>query len=71
MVTFIEGLIYTYLLLIEAMARYKRRMIQLGNKSLVVTIPWEVVETLNLKKGERVFVSFDERSHHVTVEKGE
>jgi antitoxin component of MazEF toxin-antitoxin module len=51
------------------MPKYKRRLIQLGNKSLVVTIPWEVVETLDFKKGERVFVSYDEKSRNVTVEK--
>ena len=53
------------------MPRSKRKLIQLGNKSLVVTIPWEIVEALGLKKGERVYVSLDEKSHNVVVDKGE
>ncbi|MBI5001717.1 MAG: AbrB/MazE/SpoVT family DNA-binding domain-containing protein [Euryarchaeota archaeon] len=52
------------------MARYKRKLIQLGNKSLVVTIPWEIVETLGLKKGERVYVSLDDNKRTITVSKG-
>lgn len=52
------------------MARYKRKLIQLGNKSLVVTIPWEIVESLSLKKGERVYVSLDDNKRIITVSKG-
>ncbi len=51
------------------MANFKRKLIQLGNKSLVVTIPWEIVETLDLKKGERVYVSLDDDGKTVRVEK--
>jgi antitoxin component of MazEF toxin-antitoxin module len=51
------------------MANFKRKLIQLGNKSLVVTIPWEIVESLGLKKGERVFVSLDDDGRTIKVEK--
>jgi len=51
------------------MANFKRKLIQLGNKSLVVTIPWEIVENLGLKKGERVYVSLDEDGRTIKVEK--
>lgn len=53
------------------MARFKRKLIQLGNKSLVVTIPWEIVETLELTKGERVYVSLNDSKHTVVIEKGD
>ncbi|MEW5936896.1 MAG: AbrB/MazE/SpoVT family DNA-binding domain-containing protein [Candidatus Thermoplasmatota archaeon] len=53
------------------MARFKRKLIQLGNKSLVVTIPWELVEALDLKKGERVYVSLNDSKRIVIVEKSD
>ncbi|MEW5937101.1 MAG: hypothetical protein AB1665_04695 [Candidatus Thermoplasmatota archaeon] len=52
------------------MVRYRRKLIQLGNKSLVMTIPWEIVHELGLEKGERVYVSLDERTSRVIIERG-
>ena len=56
---------------LDIMPRSKRKLIQLGNKSLVVTIPWEIVDALDLRKGERVFVTLDEKTHNIIVENGE
>ncbi len=41
------------------MDSYKRSLIQLGNKSLVVSIPWQIAEELGLTKGQKMTVSLD------------
>ena len=48
------------------MMRYKRTLILLGNRSLVVTVPWEIVEKLNLRKGDKVSVALAEDD--ITIE---
>lgn len=53
------------------MKQFKRNLIQLGNKSLVVTIPWEIVQELGLKKGGKLWVSLDENTKAIIVHASE
>ena len=50
------------------MVTYKRNLIQLGNKSLVMTIPWQFVESLNLRKGKTVFVKLADDGSTIKID---
>jgi antitoxin component of MazEF toxin-antitoxin module len=48
--------------------KFQRKLQQLGNKSICVTIPEEIVRTLNLKKHETVDLYLD-RNGEIVIEK--
>jgi antitoxin component of MazEF toxin-antitoxin module len=51
------------------MTRYRRTLIQLLDKSLVVTIPWELVKNSMLRDGMAVNVVFDPNNKIIKIQK--
>ena len=46
-------------MLFSGMIPYRLKLVQLANKSAVVTIPLEIAEILDLRKGDMVSIALD------------
>ena len=53
--------------MLRSMQKYKRTLILLGNRSLVVTMPWQISEELRLTKGGNVFVSLSDDGRTIII----